>query len=181
MMKLKKRRKSSRRRGTRLCGWAAKKHKGSGNRGGKGMCGSGKHKKTFVIRYMWPYFGRKALTHERAKLYEEINLNDIEKNLDSFVKQGLAKEGKEGVELNLLDYKVLGEGDAKKKLIIKAYAFSNSAKEKIEKAGGKAIVEHKKAEKKPEEAKPSKKPAEKKPKTEVKKAVKKPAEKKKAK
>jgi len=41
-MKLKKRNKRSRIRGTRTCGWAMKKHKGSGNRGGKGMSGTGK-------------------------------------------------------------------------------------------------------------------------------------------
>lgn len=141
-MKLKKRRKSSRRRGTRLCGWAAKKHKGKGNRGGMGMGGSGKHKKTYVIRYMWPYFGREAKKKERIKTlkYEEINLEDIEKKIEKFREKGLVKEGKDGIEISLIDYKILGEGEVKKKLIIKARAFSNSAKEKIEKAGGKALV-----------------------------------------
>lgn len=36
--------------------------------------------------------------------------------------------------------KILGEGDLKKKLIVKATAFSASAKDKIEKAGGTAEV-----------------------------------------
>jgi large subunit ribosomal protein L15 len=36
--------------------------------------------------------------------------------------------------------KVLGEGGLKKKLVVQAHAFSASAKEKIEKAGGKAEV-----------------------------------------
>jgi large subunit ribosomal protein L15 len=36
--------------------------------------------------------------------------------------------------------KILGEGDLKKKLVVKATAFSASAKEKIEKAGGTAEV-----------------------------------------
>ncbi|HBB67141.1 MAG: 50S ribosomal protein L15 [Elusimicrobia bacterium GWA2_56_46] len=34
--------------------------------------------------------------------------------------------------------KVLGDGDIKKKLTVRAHAFSGSAREKIEKAGGKA-------------------------------------------
>ena len=34
--------------------------------------------------------------------------------------------------------KILGEGDLTKKLVVKASAFSASAKEKIEKAGGTA-------------------------------------------
>jgi len=140
-MRLKKRRKSSRRRGTRLCGWAAKKHKGSGNRGGKGMAGSGKQKKTYVIRYFLPYFGREAKKKEKAKIkYEEINLKDIEGRLEKFKKEGLTKEGKEGIELNLIGCKVLGNGEVKNKLILKARAFSSSAKEKIEKAGGKALI-----------------------------------------
>ena len=36
--------------------------------------------------------------------------------------------------------KILGEGDLKKKLTVRATAFSASAKEKIEKAGGAAEV-----------------------------------------
>ena len=48
-------------------------------------------------------------------------------------------------EMNLLKYpkkkvKILGNGDFSKKLEIHADAFSSSAKEKIEKAGGKAIL-----------------------------------------
>jgi large subunit ribosomal protein L15 len=36
--------------------------------------------------------------------------------------------------------KVLGEGELKKKLTVSAHAFSESAKQKIEKAGGKVVV-----------------------------------------
>ena len=36
--------------------------------------------------------------------------------------------------------KVLGQGELKKALVVKAHAFSSSAKEKIEKAGGQAIL-----------------------------------------
>jgi large subunit ribosomal protein L15 len=36
--------------------------------------------------------------------------------------------------------KVLGDGELKKKLVVSAHAFSASAKEKIEKAGGKVVV-----------------------------------------
>ncbi len=49
------------------------------------------------------------------------------------------------VKMNLVKYpkkkiKILGNGDFSKKIEIHADAFSNSAKEKIEKAGGKAIT-----------------------------------------
>ncbi len=36
--------------------------------------------------------------------------------------------------------KILGDGDLSKKLTVEAHAFSKSASEKIEKAGGKAVV-----------------------------------------
>jgi len=36
--------------------------------------------------------------------------------------------------------KILGEGELTRPLIVKSHAFSSSAKEKIEKAGGKAEV-----------------------------------------
>jgi large subunit ribosomal protein L15 len=36
--------------------------------------------------------------------------------------------------------KVLGDGELKKKLVVSAHAFSASAREKIEKAGGKVVV-----------------------------------------
>lgn len=145
-MKLKKRKKFSRARGTRLMGYAAKKHKGSGNKGGKGMAGTGKRagqKRTYVLRYLHPYFGRKARIRERKlvkkKSYNEINLRDLEKNIENLMKKGFGKETKEGIEINLEDYKILGEGELKLKLIVKASSFTQSAKEKIEKAGGKII------------------------------------------
>jgi large subunit ribosomal protein L15 len=37
-------------------------------------------------------------------------------------------------------WKILGDGELTKKLTINAYGFSKSALEKIEKAGGKAVV-----------------------------------------
>jgi len=176
-MKLKKRRKSSRRRGLRLGGYAAKKHKGTGNRGGPGMSGSGKQKKTFVIKYMGDYFGKAKRLKKREK-FSEINVGDIEKQIKSLKKKGLTKDG---VEINLQAYKVLGDGEVKKKFIIIAGKFTNSAKDKIEKAGGKiTIVEKKKAEK--VEKKIVKKPAVKeKPSKPVKKAPKKKITKKKEK
>ncbi len=55
-----------------------------------------------------------------------VNLHSLEKNGDS--KFTLAVPGV-----------VLGSGELKKKLTVAAYRFSGSAKEKIEKAGGKCL------------------------------------------
>ena len=44
------------------------------------------------------------------------------------------------IKKQLSGIKVLGNGEIKKKLTVRAHKFSNTAKEKIEKAGGKAEV-----------------------------------------
>jgi len=135
-MKLKKKKKIKRMRGTRLHGKAEKKHKGKGNRGGIGMAGTGKradHKKSWVIKYKWPYFGKKdfAKKNYRVKIKNIINVKEIQNNY---------KPG----ELNLSKFKILGKGEIKDKFIIKAAQASKSAIDKIEKAGGEVILPDKK-------------------------------------
>ncbi len=55
--------------------------------------------------------------------------NDQVVDIQSFIEKGLIKSDKKKI-------KILGKGELEKKLVVKAHAFSNSAKEKIEKAGG---------------------------------------------
>jgi len=143
-MKLKKRNKRSRIRGRRTCGWAMKKHKGSGNRGGKGMAGTGKkadQRKSWVIKYQFPYFGKQGFTSKSTekKRVKFINLKDIESRYGAG-------------EINLKGYKILGEGEITKKFVISAKAASKSAREKVEKAGGKVLLLEKEA--KPSNIKP---------------------------
>jgi large subunit ribosomal protein L15 len=60
-------------------------------------------------------------------------LNESELTLDAFIGKGLlAKRG------GLL--KILGNGELTKALTVHAHKFSKAAQEKIEKAGGKAVV-----------------------------------------
>ena len=75
-----------------------------------------------------------------AKHYAEINvgaLNAFENGetvcVVAMLEKGLIGKACDGV-------KVLGNGELKKKLTVKAAGFSQSAKEKIEAAGGKAEV-----------------------------------------
>ena len=144
-MKLKKRRKSSRMhgRGMGSHGWGArKKHVGtSGHSGGKGMSGTGKgagHKKTLVQKlYGHSYFGKQGITSKgtEKRKYHVINLRDLQKDIDSLKKKYLKNN-----VLEMENYKILGEGEVKEKLTIKCLGASESAKEKIEKAGGKIIL-----------------------------------------
>ena len=120
---------------------ARKKWKGSGHHGGCGMAGTGKradHKKSLVIKlYGNNYFGKQGITSRKTERNKskQINLGDIQNNLDSLMK----KHGKNNV-LELKKYKILGEGELKTAIKIKAMAFSENAKEKIEKAGGEALL-----------------------------------------
>ena len=139
-MKTHKRKKSKRQhgRGMGTHGHGSRKKKrGSGHRGGKGMSGTGKRadqKKTLVIKlYGHEYFGKQGITSkgtERDKR-NRINLQQIESNLEKY-------GGKKGdsLEIDLSSYKILGEGEVKNKLIIKAKEASKSAVEKVKKAGG---------------------------------------------
>jgi len=62
---------------------------------------------------------------------EELNENEL--TLDAFIAKGLlAKRG------GLL--KILGNGELTKAITVHAHKFSKSAQEKIEKAGGRAVV-----------------------------------------
>jgi large subunit ribosomal protein L15 len=69
-----------------------------------------------------------------------INVSDLERftagtvvDADLLKAAGICKKIENGV-------KVLGGGELTKSLTVKLAAFSESAKEKIEKAGGKAVV-----------------------------------------
>ena len=75
-----------------------------------------------------------------AKPLEVINLTSLNKfedgatvNVCDLLEKGILSKCEYGV-------KVLGNGEISKKLTVRASAFSASAKEKIEKAGGKAEV-----------------------------------------
>jgi large subunit ribosomal protein L15 len=124
---------------------ARKKHKKSGHKGGKGMSGSGKradHKKTLITKlYGNKYFGKQGITSRGTKKdkSKKINLQQIELDLESYVKKGLAKKTGDQFEINLSSYKILAgskEYIPKNKLIIKAKSASKSAVEKIKKSGG---------------------------------------------
>jgi len=144
MKKTHKRRKVSRMHGRKMGthGWGArKKHKKSGHRGGTGMAGTGKRgdQKTTLITKLYghDYFGKQGITSRKTKrdTRQRINIQQIEKNLEKY-----GKKTTKGWEINLEEYKILGEGEIKEKLIITATAASESALKKVKKAGGDIIL-----------------------------------------
>lgn len=144
-MRVKKRIKSSRFRGshTHARGFK-KKARGSGHRGGVGMAGTGKRadqKKTLVINlYGNKYFGKdKTLRRGSIALKPQaINLKEIALNTAKYERGG---------KIDLSGYKILGEGEPTGKWLITAHSASQSAIEKVKKAGGEITVKEKKEEK----------------------------------
>jgi len=83
---------------------------------------------------------KRGFNNKWAKEYAEINVSDLNRfendavvDRELLLRSGLVKQVKDGV-------KVLGNGELKKKITVKAEKFSKSAAEKIEKAGGKIEV-----------------------------------------
>ncbi|MDZ4383027.1 MAG: 50S ribosomal protein L15 [Thermodesulfovibrionia bacterium] len=78
---------------------------------------------------------KRGFTNIFRKDYAVVNLKDLDKLSESVVtpevilEKGLIKNTKGGI-------KILGEGEIKKPITVKAHAFSASAKDKIIKAGG---------------------------------------------
>ncbi len=152
-----KRKKASRMHGRKMGthGTGCRKNKrGSGQRGGKGMSGTGKRadqKKTLITKlYGNKYFGKQGITSRGTKRdkRKRINLASIEKNLES-----LGKKTQKGWEINLQDYKILGNEKINEKLIITAKEASKGAIESVKKAGGLIVLSQNRSEKNSESSK----------------------------
>ena len=90
-----------------------KKHRGAGNRGGRGKAGRGKHKRSWIIKNAKNYFKKPSMTSLKTDVGKTINLDQID-NLA--VKNDLK-------EVELKGYKVLGRGSLSSKISIKADSF----------------------------------------------------------
>jgi len=83
---------------------------------------------------------KRGFTCRNSKEIIGINVDELNRfeagttvDVEEMIASGLVSNPKDGV-------KILGSGELTKKLIVKANAFSQSAIEKIEQAGGKAEV-----------------------------------------
>ena len=83
---------------------------------------------------------KRGFTNRNSKTIVGINVSALERfendtvvTVETLIEAGIVKNPRDGV-------KILGNGELTKKLTVKASAFSASAKEKIEAAGGKAEV-----------------------------------------
>ena len=152
-MVVNKRKKNSRQRGQWTHGWGAKKkHRGAGNRGGRGNAGSGKRgdaKSPIYVRKK-NYFGkhgftshapaaqasRRAATAHHAR---SINIGYLDTHADLLVRKGLMSKSGDtySVDLSALKAgKLLGAGSVSRKFTITALYASARAVEKVSAKGG---------------------------------------------
>ena len=116
---------------------AGKGHKGQKARAGRGMR-PGFEGGQMPLQRRIP---KRGFVNIFAKEIAIVNLSAIDEkfedgavvDVEALIAAGLVKKALDGV-------KVLGNGEISKKLTVKANAFSESAKAKIEAAGGKAEV-----------------------------------------
>ncbi len=115
---------------------AGRGHKGQNARSGGGVRPGFEGGQNPVFRRL----PKRGFTNVNRKEYAVVNLHDLNRFEDgsevtpqALIESGLVKNPKDGI-------KILGDGELKVKLTVKADKFSQSAVEKIEAAGGKIEV-----------------------------------------
>ena len=141
-MSTNKRKKNSRQRGSTTHGWGSmKKHRGAGNRGGRGMAGTGKRGDTIKPR-IWDkkYFGKSGFKKKNIKeKVNAISIGCLEGKLSSLLnKKLISKEGDSYiVDMGKMGFnKLLSQGKVLNKFKIKVDCASKKAVEKIKSGGG---------------------------------------------
>lgn len=120
-------------------GWgktSGKGHKGQKARSGGGVRPGFEGGQTTLARRI----PKRGFNNIFATEYAVVNVSDLERFVDGTVVDAELLKASGLVKKELDGVKVLGNGELTKNLTVKAAAFSASAKEKIEKAGGKAEV-----------------------------------------
>ncbi len=116
---------------------AGKGHKGQKARAGHGMR-PGFEGGQMPLQRRIP---KRGFNNIFRKEFVAVNVSALEVFDNGAVVDAAALQEKGLISKTLDGVKILGNGDLSKKLTVKANAFSGTAKEKIEAAGGKAEVE----------------------------------------
>lgn len=108
-----------------------KKHRGKGSKGGRGYAGLHKHRWSWVVSKSPEHYGYKGFVSRRTK-EKAINVGGLE-----------ALAAGNEVDLTKLGYgKLLSRGSVRGALTVRVEKFTERAREKVEKAGGKIIPAH---------------------------------------
>jgi large subunit ribosomal protein L15 len=152
-----KRKKNSRQRGSTTHGWGAmKKHRGAGNRGGRGNAGSGKradqrkpaywNNKVIMRAGQKPgqdYFGKHGFHSVTRTQVVALNVRQLDAQLPSLIssKHATKKGSAYSVDLSAIGFdKLLGSGRITQAVHVSVRAASPRAVEKISAAGGSVVL-----------------------------------------
>lgn len=126
---------------------SSKKNRGAGNRGGRGKAGLGKKAKQHKVQAVKKggHLGEKGFNRPQKTAADTtaINLRDIDQQIDTLVEEGYAEKDGDSYVFDAEEAgydKVLGVGQLRQDINVKAPAFSDSAKRKIEDHGNEVIV-----------------------------------------
>ena len=115
-------------------------HKGAGARSGskrKAGYEGGQNPIHMRMRKLRGPHRKMSMPFERFRTHTQpVNVADLEARFDAGAEVTPESLRVAGLAKRRHPVKVLGRGDISKKLTVRAHAFSSSAKEKIEKAGG---------------------------------------------
>ncbi|MFT4309380.1 MAG: uL15m family ribosomal protein [Candidatus Woesearchaeota archaeon] len=141
-----KRKKNSRQRGSMTHGWGSKKkHRGAGNRGGKGLAGTGKRSDT-KKPMIWKdkhYFGKRGFTSHTGKESHTINTGYLSSHITKLHESKIAskKDDTYTIDLTAIGYtKLLGKGRVSVKLHIVVGSATPKAIEAVKKTGGTVTI-----------------------------------------
>jgi len=140
--------KKNRQRGSRTHGGGTHKNRrGAGHRGGRGRAGRDKHEFHNYEPLGKHGFNRPETVQDDVR---EVTVQELDENAALYVAEGLAEESGDGYQIDARDVaddgydadvvKVLGDGQVRNELSVVADAFTASAVEKIESAGGDAAL-----------------------------------------
>jgi len=123
---------------------SASGHGATSCRGHKGQRAHGKTKKdkgfeggqTPLIRRI----PKRGFVNRFRTKYQLLNIDSLNSLPDGSVITPAFLKDKDIIKNRRLPVKILGDGKLQKKLQVHAHAFSNAAKEAIEKAGGAAVI-----------------------------------------
>ncbi|WP_265112305.1 uL15m family ribosomal protein [Halosolutus halophilus] len=140
--------KKRRQRGSRThSGGSHKNRRGAGHRGGRGRAGRSKHE-----FHNYEPKGKHGFKrpHDIRDEVKEIDVQKLDEDAILYVADDIAEETDDGYSLDARDIvedgheadvvKVLGSGQVRNSLEVTADAFSDAAREKLETAGGEAVV-----------------------------------------
>ncbi len=115
---------------------AGKGHKGQKARSGGGVRPGFEGGQTTLARRI----PKRGFNNIFGTTYATVNVSDLEKFVDGTEVDADLLKAAGLVKKTCCGIKVLGNGEITRKLTVKVAAFSQTAKEKIEKAGGKVEV-----------------------------------------